>query len=55
MLWIIQLGKVCHKIHSPWAYFVHVDGAYTAENSSCFYFCSIAREVFSSPKMGLKQ
>lgn len=47
--------EVCDKIHSPRAYFIHVNGAYTADNLSCFYLCSSAREVFSSPKMGLKQ
>lgn len=32
--------EVCDKIHTPWAYFIHVNGAYTADNMSCFYLCS---------------
>lgn len=55
VLWIMQLGKFCHKIHSPWAYFSHVNGAYTADNLSWLCHYSVDREIFSSPKTGLKQ
>lgn len=47
--------KVCRKIHRPWAYFIHMNGAYTADNLSWFYLHGVDKEIFSFPEMGLKQ